>query len=168
MRFELYGRNAGKHFFDLFHNVILRFFLLFPSPSSPLLRFMHAPWPSSHSKINFFSVTRRRMPLGVEDRRIPDSAFRASSEWDRNHRASNARLNRIRKGHRTGAWSSRYNKRGQWIEVDIGSPARVTGIALQGRQDANQWVTRYVVAFSKYARRRFRFYKIGRRLIVSK
>ena len=106
------------------------------------------------------------LPLGSEDGRIPDGNIIASSVWDYNHRASNARLNAIRRGHRTGAWSSRYNKRGQWIQFDIGSLARVIGIATQGRQDANQWVTRYRVTYSRDGRT-FRYVKAGRHVAVS-
>jgi len=108
----------------------------------------------------------RSLALGVEDRRIPDGAISASSIWDYNHRASNARLNAVRRGHRTGGWSSRHNKRGQWIQVDIGTLARVTGVALQGRQDANQWVTGYTLAYSRDGRR-FSTYRAGRRTVVS-
>jgi len=108
----------------------------------------------------------RSLALGVEDRRIPDGAISASSIWDYNHRASNARLNAVRRGHRTGGWSSRHNKRGQWIQVDIGTLARVTGVALQGRQDYSQWVTRYVVKYSVNGRS-FTTVRAGVRTAVS-
>ncbi|EDO48090.1 predicted protein, partial [Nematostella vectensis] len=91
----------------------------------------------------------RSLALGVEDGRIPSRAFSASSVWDRNHGASNARLNAVKRGSRTGAWSSRVLRRGQWLQVDVGSVARITGVATQGRQDHNQWVTRYSLAYSK-------------------
>jgi hypothetical protein len=108
-----------------------------------------------------------RLALGIEDRRIPERAFSSSSNWDNNHRASNARLNFIRRARRTGGWSARHNKRGQWLQVDIGSLARVTGIATQGRQDTKQWVTRFYVSYSTDGRRFFP-YRIGRRKVVSR
>ncbi|EDO48092.1 predicted protein, partial [Nematostella vectensis] len=105
-------------------------------------------------------------PLGVQDGRIPDRAFSASSVWDRNHGASNARLHSVRRGRRTGAWSAKRNRRGEWLQVDVGSRARITGIATQGRQDYNQWVTRYTLKYSNDGIR-FRTYIRGRRIVVS-
>ena len=56
----------------------------------------------------------------------------------------------MRIGSRTGAWSSRHNNKGQWLEVDLGETAKVTMVATQGRYDADQWVKSYKVAYSKY------------------
>ena len=53
-------------------------------------------------------------------------------------------------GGRTGAWSSKLNKKGQWLEVDIGETAKVTMVATQGRYDYDQWVKSYKVAYSKF------------------
>lgn len=35
----------------------------------------------------------------------------------------------------------------QWLQINFGNIARVTGIATQGRRDAHQWVTRYVLSY---------------------
>ena len=53
-------------------------------------------------------------------------------------------------GGRTGAWSSKLNNKGQWLEVDIGETAKVTMVATQGRYDYDQWVKSYKVAYSKF------------------
>ena len=53
-------------------------------------------------------------------------------------------------GGRTGAWSSKLNHQGQWLEVDLEETAKVTMVATQGRYDADQWVKSYKVAYSKY------------------
>ena len=58
--------------------------------------------------------------LGMEDRTIPDSAITASSEANSNHGPSNARLNFINGGGKTGSWSSRVNDLGQWLQIDLG------------------------------------------------
>ena len=47
-----------------------------------------------------------------------------------------------------GAWSSRINDRLQWLEVCFKRPKKIVAIASQGRQDMNQWVTRYRLTFS--------------------
>ena len=89
-------------------------------------------------------------PLGMESRAIPDSGISASSEWNRNHGPTNARLNFQAGNGKTGAWSAKYNKGNQWLQVNFGRPVRVTQIQIQGRQDCcNQWVTRYVVSYSQ-------------------
>ena len=51
---------------------------------------------------------------------------------------------------RTGAWSSKLNNKGQWLEVDLGETTKVTMVATQGRYDYDQWVKSYKVAYSKY------------------
>jgi len=112
----------------------------------------------------YFSA-RYYIPLGIEDKKIPYSAFRASTRWDKNHGPSNARLNTVRRGHKTGAWSAKRNDRKQWIQVDLGRRTRVTQILTQGRQDANQWVKTYTVSYSHNGRN-FRAYRVGRRVRV--
>lgn len=103
-----------------------------------------------------------RLALGVEDRRIPDGGFSASSSWDRNHGPKRARLNIIRHGRLTGAWSSRANNRAQWLLIDITKIARVVGFAIQGRQDYNQWVMSLRISYSRGGIR-FRYYTERRR-----
>lgn len=72
----------------------------------------------------------------------------ASSQWDINHGAYLARLHRRRRGRYMGAWSSRYNNRYQWLQVDFGGAAKIIRLSTQGRQDANQWVTQFYVSHS--------------------
>ncbi|KAJ7386567.1 hypothetical protein OS493_008711 [Desmophyllum pertusum] len=103
-----------------------------------------------------------RLALGVEDRRIPDGGFSASSFWDRNHGPKRARLNIPKQGRLTGAWSARANNRAQWLLIDITKPARVVGFAVQGRQDHSQWVTSLRISYSKNGIN-FRYYTERRR-----
>ena len=72
----------------------------------------------------------------------------ASSQWDANHAAWLARLHRPRRGRFMGAWSSRHKNHNQWLQIDMGRSMKVTGIATQGRQDADQWVTAYYIYVS--------------------
>ena len=75
----------------------------------------------------------------------------ASSFFDANHAPWLARLHRTRIGASKGAWVARHRNHGQWIQIDLGRPMRITGIATQGRQDANQWVRQYWLKFSQDA-----------------
>ena len=88
--------------------------------------------------------------LGIEDRRIPDSSFFASSAYSSQVAATNARLNRpayYGGSNTVGAWSPRYHNANQYVGVHLGGVKMVSGIVLQGRQDASRWVTKFKVAY---------------------
>ena len=87
-------------------------------------------------------------PLGMENRLIKDAQITASSEWDSNHAAIQGRLNFKAGGGKHGAWSARSNDANQWIQVALGSYTKLTGIATQGRNGANQWITTYELQYS--------------------
>ncbi|XP_031562905.1 uncharacterized protein LOC116298543 [Actinia tenebrosa] len=87
--------------------------------------------------------------LGMESRVIPDSSLSATSEWDANHGAARGRLNLKAGGGKTGAWSARYNDKGQYLQVDFGKAVKITRVASQGRQDHNQWITSYWLSYSQ-------------------
>ena len=74
--------------------------------------------------------------------------MRASSEWDRYHAACLARLNLKPRGRFKGGWSAKKNNRKQWIQVNFKRPVRFSKVAMQGREDANQFVTSFAVAYS--------------------
>jgi hypothetical protein len=106
-----------------------------------------------------------RLPLGVQDKRIPHSAMQASSRWDRNHGPFRGRLFTCIEGRLIGAWSSRHNNLKQWLQIDVGSPAIVAGIATQGRQGINQWVKSYTLGTSKDGIR-FKTFTVRKRVKV--
>lgn len=73
----------------------------------------------------------------------------ASSSYNVYHGPYLARLHRSRTGRYMGAWVARIRNANQYLQIALGRPMKITGIATQGRHDANQWVTRYLVAFSQ-------------------
>ena len=73
----------------------------------------------------------------MENRLIKDAQITASSEWDSNHAAIQARLNFKEGGGKYGGWSARYNNANQWIQVALGSYTKLTVIATQGRNGGN-------------------------------
>jgi hypothetical protein len=77
-----------------------------------------------------------------------DDQMSASTIWHSSHGASNGRLNFHAGRGRTGAWSTRKNDQYQWLQVDFGKMVEIRRIATQGRQDANQWVKTYTIAYS--------------------
>ena len=94
----------------------------------------------------------------MQNRLIKDAQITASSEWDSNHAAIQARLNFKAGGGKQGAWSARRNDASQWIQVAFGSYTKLTGIATQGRNGNSQWVTKYQLQYSDDGVN-FHFYK---------
>lgn len=85
----------------------------------------------------------------MQNRRIPNYAITASSMWDRNHGPYLGRLHFTARGSYQGAWTAKHNNRYQWFQVDFRRPTKVTSVLTQGRQNANQWVTQYRLAYSQ-------------------
>ena len=99
--------------------------------------------------ISFLLCIECLASLGMESRFIKDSQITASSEWDVNHAAIQARLNFKAGGGKQGGWSARSNDAYQWIQVALSSYTKLTGIATQGRNAAySQWVTKYQLQYS--------------------
>ena len=88
------------------------------------------------------------MPIGVEDYRIPTGSFQASSSYNYKHGPDRARVNQPNARGRAGAWVAKKRNANQWLQVELGRPAKVTGVATQGRHEAHQWVTSYTVSYS--------------------
>ena len=84
----------------------------------------------------------------MENRLIKDSQIDASSEYDSTHAAIQARLNFKAGRGKQGGWSADSNDANQWIQVALGSNTTLTGIATQGRNGKNQWVSKYQLQYS--------------------
>jgi len=96
----------------------------------------------------------------MENRFIKDAQITASSEYDSNHTATQARLNFKAGGSKHRGWSAGSNDANQWIQVAPGSFIKLTGIATQGRNASNQWVTKYQLQYSNDGVN-FDYYKAG-------
>ena len=88
--------------------------------------------------------------LGMQNLQIPDSAITASSSYNAVSFAPNiGRLHFLSAGSgKYGSWAAGANNEFQWIQVDFGSWTKVSAVATQGRQDADQWVKTYRLSFS--------------------
>ena len=106
------------------------------------------------------------VPIGLEDRRVPDQLITASSFYNYYCAPWNARLRQRRVGRLGGAWCAKRSDRRQWLKVDLGGLTRVSRIATQGRQNSDQWVTSYYVSYSTKGYH-FITYKENRRTKVS-
>ena len=77
--------------------------------------------------------------LGMQNGRVRNNKITASSSYNRGLATWRSRLNK------PYAWCAKHNNHNQWLKVDFGRSTKVTGIALQGRSNTHQWVTRYYV-----------------------
>ena len=84
----------------------------------------------------------------MENKEIPVANIRVSSQMDEDHGAKEARLNSKADGNMGGGWSAMSNNFNQWLQVDIGDNSRVTGVATQGMNGNDQWVSRYRIQYS--------------------
>ena len=88
-------------------------------------------------------------PLGMENGEIADQQINASSELSPNHAAIQGRLNFLKSGTKEGAWVAA-NVIDQWFQISLGNQTRVTGVATQGRNGFDEWVTKYHLQYSNY------------------
>ena len=97
----------------------------------------------------YYTAAPCNKPLGLQNRRLPDSRITASSEWNHFHAARLGRLGQVKHGRFVGAWCAKHNNHLQWFKCDFGRPMKITKIATQGRQDTNQWVTSFYLSSSQ-------------------
>ena len=79
---------------------------------------------------------------------LGNSALTGSSAFDSNHSFENSRLNTVAANGKKGAWSAGQNTIDEFIQADLGSEVKLVRVATQGREDYDQWVTSYHVAYS--------------------
>lgn len=72
-----------------------------------------------------------------------------ASSFSRNHEPARGRLNLHGGRGKKGAWSSRVNEQGQYLQVDFWRNVKITRFETQGRQDWPQWVTSYKLAYAE-------------------
>ena len=84
----------------------------------------------------------------MENRAILDAQIKASSQLDETHTAKQSRLHSQADGDKRGSWSALRNDVNQWLQVDLVSYTRVTGVATQGRNGHYEWVTKYRLQYS--------------------
>ena len=94
------------------------------------------------------SVHSCSVSLGMEDKRIPDGAFTASSSVDDHHRPSLARLNILSDGKHIGAWCPKAKTTNQWLQIDLGEITAVTKVATQGRYNSEGRAKTYSLSYS--------------------
>jgi hypothetical protein len=85
-------------------------------------------------------------PLGVSNGYISSSQISSSSNFNADHDTRGVRL--LRSVHPVSSWSAGHINVNQWVQVDFQESTRVTGVATQGRNAYNEWVTTYKILYS--------------------
>ena len=87
-------------------------------------------------------------PLGIQNGKIPNNAITASSYYNRYYVPLRGRFKQPKQGPYAGAWAAKVNNGQQWLQVRFKRPKKVVAVAIQGRQDFNQWVTLFYLSSS--------------------
>ena len=106
----------------------------------------------------------------MESRKIKDSQIIASTEtvanraiYGRLHLRFHPIYHREIQSFLSGAWTASRNDVDQWIQVDLASYTKVTGVATQGRSFGNDWVTKYKLQYSNNGVRFYSYKAPGQR-----
>ena len=115
--------------------------------------------------VYFLSTLVREAPVrpsGIPTGRRGARYIKASSSWDKHHAPWRARLHQRVTGRYRGGWSARKNNRRQYLQFDLKKPRKVVKVITQGRYDAKQWVTSFIISYSQDKYRWIRYKKYGR------
>ncbi|XP_072292231.1 EGF-like repeat and discoidin I-like domain-containing protein 3 isoform X1 [Eucyclogobius newberryi] len=93
-------------------------------------------------------------PMGLRSRLVSDAQISASSSfrtWGLDSFTWKPEYARLDKQGKTNAWTPASNDQNQWIQVDLGSSKKLTGIITQGAKDFGhiQFVTEFKVSCSQ-------------------
>lgn len=87
--------------------------------------------------------------LGMEDGTVSDEQITASSQWNANEASHQGRLYFHKTLSKAGGWVVSASDLSQWLQIDLGSLyTKTTRVATQGRNGAENWVTKYKLKFS--------------------
>ncbi|XP_049275295.1 lactadherin-like [Rhipicephalus sanguineus] len=108
------------------------------SPSIPLVHHhqSHAT-PDDHC--------RQPGPLGLLAGRLQEWQLSASSTRQPECQLRYARVLELAS---RGAWCPAKDADTEWIQVDLGADAKITGLLTQGRGDGREWVSSFAVSYS--------------------
>ena len=85
----------------------------------------------------------------MENGAIDNDQITASSQWDGYHAAIQGRLHFPEAGGKAGGWAARIRDANQWLQIDLKNKyTNITRVATQGRNGANEWVTKYNLQYS--------------------
>ena len=84
----------------------------------------------------------------MESGEVADERLSASTEFNTTTSAAKARLNNLASDGSIGAWVAGTDDLNQWLKVSLFRQINITGVMIQGRPSADQWVTKFKVETS--------------------
>ncbi|XP_078357060.1 uncharacterized protein LOC144641914 [Oculina patagonica] len=154
MNFPYYkeqGKTADKDFTGNTDQDTVVYHELRPPIRARYIRFRPIAWHNHISmRVELYGCREEcHGALGMKNGAIFDAQITASSQFDANHAAIQGRLDFREIPKRVGSWSAARNDLQQWLQIYLGSQnTKVTRVATQGRNDAEQWVTKYKLQYS--------------------
>ena len=85
--------------------------------------------------------------LGMQNKQIPDAAITASTEDGFETKAYYGRLHLLRGSGRAGGWVAQSEDKDEFLQVHFGDWRKITRVAIQGREDRNQWVKTFSLSY---------------------
>ena len=107
------------------------------------IRFLPLEWHGHISMRVDVAITNEKIEWIAKI--IDDSAFSSSSDFNEDH---SARFSRLHSTSGKANWSAKVNDRNQWLQVDLGKLEFIVAVAVQGRFNHKQWVSRYSLQIS--------------------
>ena len=90
-------------------------------------------------------------PLGMSNGDIKDWQITASSSypsaWDSDCHQKYSRIY-LENGK---AWCAKHRSDSEWLQIDLGVAAKITGVIVQGRSGKREWVTSFMISYSSDA-----------------
>ncbi|XP_078351549.1 uncharacterized protein LOC144636260 [Oculina patagonica] len=149
------GQNADKEFDGNTDRHTVVYHVLNPPITARQIRFHPVTWNGHIAmRVELYdcSLEECNTALGMESGEISDEQISASSQYDDfNHAATKGRLRLKAGADSTGSWVVANGELNvdQWLQIDLISKyPKVTGVATQGRDGNNQWVTKYKLQYS--------------------
>lgn len=87
-------------------------------------------------------------PIGIQNFKIPDSSFTASSQMAITTPPFAAKLYLKAGNFLDGAWCAAKNDKEPWIQINFGKPERLTYMAIQGKSNSQAIVLGYYIKYS--------------------
>ncbi|XP_043984835.1 retinoschisin-like isoform X1 [Gambusia affinis] len=131
-----------------------------PAAISTVPSMTSLPLPQGH-QLNCMPECPYHRPLGFESGFVSSDQINCSSQdqytgWYSSWTPSKARLNNQGFG---CAWLSKFNDQHQWIQIDLKEVGVVSGILIQGRCDADEWITKYSIQYRTVETLNWIYYK---------
>ncbi|KAL9987547.1 hypothetical protein ACROYT_G001872 [Oculina patagonica] len=168
LNFQYYreqGQTANKDFTGNMDQDTVVYHNLNPQIKARYIRFRPEAWDGHISmRVELYGCQEEcQEALGMKNGAITNAQISASSEWNLNHAAIQARLDfKAIVSNKAGSWSAGRNDVNQWLQVYLGSQrTKVTAVATQGRSDYPQWVTKYKLAYSDNGKNFMRYWERG-------